>query len=101
MTDAEAIELAHSEIVRLCAGGEWRMSIPANTLRDSDLIFGRVIRRLAVAKQECRLMSIAYVSYYSEANYSEILTTTIGYLQEKHADLSSRKEPQRLRILQT
>ena len=35
---AEKVERAHAEIARLCDGERWRMSIPADPKRDSDLI---------------------------------------------------------------
>lgn len=41
-------EAAKNEVVRLCTPGEsWRMSIPANPERDSDLILMAALNRLS------------------------------------------------------
>lgn len=51
LTDAEAVKLASAELSRLCKGGRWQMTIPVDFRRDSDVIFGEVIRRLGRASR--------------------------------------------------
>jgi hypothetical protein len=48
-SDEEVLELAREEIRALCGGigvpKKWMMSIPVDAERDSDVIFGEVLKR--------------------------------------------------------
>ncbi|MEP7738553.1 hypothetical protein ABKW28_12925 [Nocardioides sp. 31GB23] len=68
-TLSEVVEAAHAEIHRICQGGDerWRMSIPANPTRDSDLILTAALDGLtdrlaaAVARAEAAEAKVAAV----------------------------------------
>ncbi len=52
LPDDELLEKAWSEISALCGSNKgpqkrWTMSIPVNAERDSDILFGEVLRRYA------------------------------------------------------
>lgn len=39
----ELLERAKDEVVRLCQGGQWRMTVPVNEDRDSDTLLMRAL----------------------------------------------------------
>jgi hypothetical protein len=46
LTDQELIEACLNEVSRLCKQGEhWRMHIPVDLRKDSDILFAEVTRR--------------------------------------------------------
>ena len=53
LPDGEVIERAWTELSALCGAGvphkNWTMSVPVDADRDSDIIFGEVLKRFAKA----------------------------------------------------
>lgn len=47
---AQKVERAHAEIARLCDGGRWRMTVPVDPKRDSDLILTDALDALSAAR---------------------------------------------------
>lgn len=45
LTDAELVEACLAEVSRLCKGEHWRMHIPVDLRRDSDILFAELAKR--------------------------------------------------------
>lgn len=91
----ERIEAAHEEIVRLCNGGDWRMRIPVDMERDSDMVLSTAldVAREALATV-ARVREIAdfcaakeadfEASYRTDGNaYAEASSDWLGVIEER------------------
>jgi len=81
----ELLEKARNEISALCGSKgkrkDWRMTVPVDEERDSDVLFGEVLRRLAhLATENKRLREY----YETSQKRLEVVAKRAGRATEKH-----------------
>ena len=76
-SNKEILERAWAEITALCSEGkQWRMTVPVDADRDSDILFGEVLMRFAKFEAEIEQLKKDMAPFQAQIDQAKTYTVT-------------------------
>ena len=76
-SNKEILERAWAEITALCSEGkQWRMTVPVDADRDSDILFGEVLMRFAKLEAEIEQLKKDMAPFQVQIDQAKTYTVT-------------------------
>ena len=76
-SNKEILERAWAEITALCSEGkQWRMTVPVDADRDSDILFGEVLMRFAKLEAEIEQLKKDMAPFQAQIDQAKTYTVT-------------------------